>query len=189
MELDCGPCIIRPWRAGDEEALVRHANSREIWLNLRDQFPYPYTRADAEWWVQYAAGLDPVTNFAITVEGEAAGGIGVKLHDDVERCSAEVGYWLGEAFWGRGIVTAALRTFTGYAMATFELTRVYAVPFARNRASCRVLEKAGYIREGLMRRSAIKDGVVLDQVLYARTDRDPPGEQLPPGGSAVRRLT
>ena len=94
------------------------------------------------------------------------------LHKDVERVAAELGYWLGEAFWGRGIMSVAVRAATEYAFSAFGLTRLYALPYARNSVSIRVLEKAGYTREALLRRSAIKDGVVLDQVLLAITDLD-----------------
>ena len=105
--------------------------------------------------------------WAIEVNGEAAGGIGIELHTDVERVSAEIGYWLGEAVWGRGIATEALRGVTEEAFRRYDLTRIYAVPFAEHLASIRVLEKAGYVREGVMRQSAIKDGKVRDQALYA----------------------
>ncbi len=172
MYLDCGPCVIRPWQVGDEDSLARHANDRGIWLNLRDRFPHPYTRADAEQWVRLASGQQPVANFAIAVDGEAVGGIGLILRDDVERCSAEVGYWLGRTFWGRGLTTAALRGLTAHAFRTFSLTRIYALPFADNTVSIRVLEKAGFRFEGRLRRSAVKDGVVRDQVVYAVTDED-----------------
>jgi [ribosomal protein S5]-alanine N-acetyltransferase len=167
MSIDCGLCIIRSWQPGDEQNLPRHANNKEVWLNLRDRFPHPYTPADAHQWIEFVVGAAPETNFAITVGGEAVGGIGFVLHDDIERCSAEIGYWIGQTYWGRGIVTAALRAVTLYAFDTFELTRLYSVPFLRNPASLKVLEKAGYQREGIMRRSAIKDGQVLDQALYA----------------------
>lgn len=172
MQIDCGPCILRPWRAGDEVSLVRHADNREVWLNLRDRFPHPYTPADAEAWVRIATARRPQTNLAISVDGEAVGGVSLMLHDDVERLSAEIGYWLGEAFWGRGIMSAAVRASTEYAFSTFRLTRVYALPFARNAASLRVLEKAGYTREGVLRRSVVKDGEILDQVVFAVTDLD-----------------
>jgi ribosomal-protein-alanine N-acetyltransferase len=105
--------------------------------------------------------------FAIEVDGEAAGGIGFVPHSDVERVSAEIGYWLGEPFWGRGIVAEALVAVTQYAIESHHLTRVFALPYARNTASCRVLEKAGYVVEGRLRRSCIKDGEVLDQMQYA----------------------
>ena len=112
MELRCDSCVVRPWRAADLDALVRHADNPRIAANLRDAFPHPYTRAAGEAWLALAAKMNPASSFAIEVNGEAAGGIGVHLRGDVERVSAEVGYWLGEAHWGKGIVTAALRAFS-----------------------------------------------------------------------------
>ena len=109
----------------------------------------------------------PETTFAIAVAGDAVGSVGFVLRQDVERVSAEIGYWLAEPFWGRGIATDALGAVTEYAVATHELTRVYALPFAWNVASCRVLEKAGYQLEARLRRSAIKNGVITDQMQYA----------------------
>ncbi len=167
MELNCGKCKVRSWHPNDVESIVRHANNRKIWLNLRDRFPYPYTKADAQNWIQSALSMRPETNFAIDVSGEAVGGIGFELKTDVERYSAEVGYWLGEEFWGQGICTSALKATTQYAIEAYHLTRIFAVPFSENLASIRVLEKAGYSREGIMRRSAFKDGRFLDEVLYA----------------------
>ncbi len=167
MSIDCDLCSIRSWQSSDEQTLALHANNREIWLNMRDRFPHPYTQADARHWLDSILRANPETSFAITVGGDAVGGIGLVLHEDIERCSAEVGYWLGQTYWGRGILTAALKAFTRYAFDEFELTRMYAVPFLRNTASMNVLEKAGYQREGIMRRSAIKDGQVIDQALYA----------------------
>ena len=177
MFLPLGICTVRNWRHDDASSLVRHANNRNVWINLRDRFPHPYGSGQAEQFLGRVVDARPETSFAIAVDGEAVGGIGVVLHDDVERISAELGYWLGEAFWGRGITTAAVRAVTDYAMTTFALCRVYAVPFAYNTASARVLEKAGYALEGRMRRSAIKDGRVVDQFLYAAT-RDVPPEEL-----------
>lgn len=172
LHLDCGCCVVRSWRPGDEESLARHADDRAVWLNLRDRFPHPYTRADAEQWISFASGQTPETAFAIAVGGEAVGGIGVELHTDIERCSAEIGYWLGRAFWGRGLATAAVQSVTAYAFRHYALTRVYALPLADNAASIRVLEKAGYRLEGRLRRSAIKDGAVRNRALYAVTDED-----------------
>ena len=172
MRLDCGCCVLRPWNEGDESSLVRHANNYEVWRQMRDQFPHPYTREDAEEWIAFVKQCNPQTHFALDVHGEAVGGIGLMLQSDVEHCSAEIGYWLGEAVRSRGIATAAVQALTDYGFKAFGLTRIFAVPFANNPASMRVLEKAGYVREGVMRRSAIKEGVVLDQVLYAVTDQD-----------------
>jgi RimJ/RimL family protein N-acetyltransferase len=138
-----------------------------IWRNLRDAFPHPYTLANAQHWIRSANPATPVTNFAIVVDGNAVGGIGLVLKDDVFRRSAEIGYWLGEEYWGRGIVTEAVRAVTDYAFTTFGLCRVYAGVFEWNRASMRVLEKAGYEFECRMRKSVIKDGEIIDELIYA----------------------
>lgn len=167
MELKLQKSTLRSWKPGDEESLVRHANSRAVWRNLRDAFPHPYTMADAIHWIQIANPTTPVTNFAIVVDGAAVGGIGLVLKDDVFRRSAEVGYWLGEAYWGRGIVTEALRAVTDYAFSSFDICRVYAGVFEWNPASARVLEKAGYEFEGRMKKSVTKDGETVDELIYA----------------------
>lgn len=172
MRLDCGCCVLRPWREGDEPSLVRHADNYKVWRRLRDGFPHPYTRADAECWIAVAKQQDPQTHFAIEVHGEATGGIGLDLGSDIERRSAEIGYWLGEDLWRRGITTVAVRAVTEYGFEALHLTRIFAVPFATTSASIRVLEKCGYVHEGTMRRSAMKEGVVIDQELYALTDED-----------------
>jgi|SRR5678816_2060384 len=166
MRLSLTSCTVRSWEPGDVPALVRHANNRRIWLNLRDRFPHPYTSSDGTSFIRRVRASQPETTFAIEVDNEAAGGIGFMLQPDVERVSAEIGYWLGEIHWGRGICTDALRAVTQYAIEQHGLTRVFALPFAHNAASCRVLEKAGFVVEGLLRRSAIKDGRTVDQKLY-----------------------
>lgn len=165
MEIKLSKSTLRPWQPGDEESLVRHSNNRNVWRNLRDAFPHPYTLADAKHWLQIANPSTPITNFAIVVEGAAVGGIGLVLKDDVFRRSAEIGYWLGEEFWGRGIVTEAVRAVTDYAFATFDLCRVYAGVFEWNPGSMRVLEKAGYEFECRMRKSVTKDGETIDDRL------------------------
>jgi len=167
MHLKLKSCEIRSWRSSDLESLVKYANNRNIWINLRDRFPHPYTARDGRAFLRHTREQRPETAVAIAVNGEAVGGIGFQLQGDVERVSAEIGYWLGEPFWGRGIATEALVALTEYAIAMHGLTRVYAVPFAWNIASCRVLEKAGYVLEGRLRRSAVKDGSITDQVQYA----------------------
>jgi len=167
MLLRLTTCDVRSWQTSDVESIVVHANNKKIWLNLRDAFPYPYTRHDARDFIRAVRQREPETTFAIAVNGDAVGSIGFVMHGDVERVSAEIGYWLGEALWGRGIVTDALRGVTDYAIATHGLTRIYALPFAWNTASCRVLEKAGYVLEARLRCSAIKDGQLTDQLQYA----------------------
>jgi [ribosomal protein S5]-alanine N-acetyltransferase len=158
---------VRSWRAADLDSLVRYANNRHIWINLRDRFPHPYNAGDGRRFIRAARKMNPETFFAIAVGGEAVGGVGYVLQQDVERVSAEVGYWLGEPFWGRGITTEVLAAITNYAIRQHRLTRLFAVPFAYNTASCRVLEKAGYVLEARLRRSAIKDGLLTDQFQYA----------------------
>ena len=111
MELTLKTCAVRSWRTSDAESLLRHANNRNIWLNLRDAFPHPYTKHDARAYIRSVRDRSPETTFAIAVDDEAVGSIGFVLRSDVERVSAEIGYWLAEPFWGRGIATeAGLRT-------------------------------------------------------------------------------
>jgi RimJ/RimL family protein N-acetyltransferase len=175
MRLTLTRSEVRSWRTGDLDSLVAHANNRDIWINLRDRFPYPYTRRDGQKFIKAARAMRPETFFAIVVDGEAAGGIGFVLQSDVDRVSAEIGYWLGAAYWGRGIVTEALGAVTRYAIDHYGLTRVFAMPFAYNTASTRVLEKAGYTLEARLRRSAIKGGMIVDQFLYAFISEAAPG--------------
>lgn len=173
MRLTLQTCTVRSWEYADIDTVPAYANNRKVWLNLRDAFPHPYTRQNARDWIRAVRQRSPETSFAIAVDDEAVGGIGFVMRADVERVSAEIGYWLGEPFWGRGITTEALRAVTDYAVATHGLTRVFAVPFAWNAASCRVLEKAGYVLEGRLRKSAIKDGRLTDQMQYAFIAPDP----------------
>jgi RimJ/RimL family protein N-acetyltransferase len=172
VEIVLSRCTLRPWRPGDEAALVRHANNRNVSRNLRDRFPYPYTAADATAWIERASVESPARNAAIVVQGAPAGGIGLELGADVFRRSAEIGYWLAESYWGRGIATEALRAMTDYAFATFDVCRLEAGVFEWNPASARVLEKAGYVLEGRKRRSVTKDGRTIDWLWYARVRDD-----------------
>jgi len=146
---------------------MRHANNRKIWINLRDHFPYPYTDEDARDWLASIVRREPENNFAIDVAGEAVGGIGFTVQPDVGRRSAEIGYWLGEKFWGRGIATDALIAMTDHAFANYDICRIYAYVFGWNGASARVLEKAGYTLEGRLRKSVTKDGQTIDNLIYA----------------------
>lgn len=167
MRLELTRCTVRPWALADLDALVMHANNRQVSMHLRDRFPFPYEREHARKFLEWITHQAAPTVWAMEVDGEAAGGIGIEMHNDVERVSAEIGYWLGQAAWGRGIVTEALQAVTVEVFRQHDLTRLYALPFADNRASVRVLEKAGYALEGHLRRSTIKDGTIRDQLLYA----------------------
>ena len=167
MELKLKSCSVRSWDWDDRDAIVRHANNRNVWINLRDRFPHPYTVIDARRWLDMVVGQKPETNFAIDVAGEAAGGIGFTIQYDVARRSAEIGYWLGEEFWGRGIATEALIAVTDHAFSHYDVCRLFAHVFDWNRASARVLEKAGYEFEGRLKKSVTKDGRTIDQLMYA----------------------
>ena len=167
-ELVGSRCIVRPFGADDAASVAAAANDRRIWGQLRDLFPYPYALTDAEAYIARVGAVDPPRSQAIVVDGRAVGGVGLELMSDVNRRTAEIGYWLGVEYWGRGIATEAVALVTAWAFDAHGLLRIFAQPFAENHASRRVLEKAGYVFEGTMRRSAVKDGVVRDQCLYAR---------------------
>lgn len=130
--------------------------------------PHPYSLEDAYTWIGLVEDQKPRTTFIIDLRGEAIGGIGLELGSDIERCSAEVGYWLGADYWGGGIATRALNRICQYAFDELGLLRVFATPIVWNPASFRVLEKAGFEREGVMRNACIKDGRVTDMALYSR---------------------
>jgi RimJ/RimL family protein N-acetyltransferase len=163
------PVVLRPFQAADAAALVRHGNDLGIAQNMRDVFPHPYTTDSAERYLNFVAseqGQKDVT-LCIEVEGEAAGSISLLFKHDISRRSAEIGYWLGRAHWGKGYGTAAVRALTDYGFAQFDLARIYAVVFAHNAPSGRVLEKAGYTFEARLRQAVTKNGQTFDGLLYA----------------------
>jgi [ribosomal protein S5]-alanine N-acetyltransferase len=160
---------LRKWRRQDCERLAHLANNRKVWINLSDVFPNPYTLADAEEWIAHCEVMgDRGAHCAVEQNGEIVGGIGFEAQEGVYRICADIGYWVGEPYWGRGIATAALIEASRRAFAEFGFERLQARVFAWNPASMRVLEKAGYQFEGCLRRSVIKDGQVIDSVIYAR---------------------
>jgi len=169
MKIVLKQCVVRSWEWSDRDSIVLHASNRKVWLNLRDRFPHPYTKKDAQTWLDIVVDSRPETNFAIAVNDEAVGGIGFSLQADVGRRSAEIGYWLGEDYWGHGIASEALTVVTEYAFANFDLCRLYAHVFEWNAASMRVLEKAGYVLEGRLKKSVTKDNQTIDQLMYAKT--------------------
>ena len=165
MLLDLGDLRVRSWQKNDLDALVGYANNPKIAANLRDRFPHPYSRSAGVAYLSDVRSAAVESSFAVEYAGEAVGGIGFKPGTDVGRISAEMGYWLGEPFWGRGLTTRAVLATSEWAFGNYKLTRIFAMAFSHNVASMRVLEKAGFVREGTLRRSAIKDGVILDQAL------------------------
>ena len=162
-----GNYIIRDWEIEDAPSISKYANNRKIWMNLRDAFPHPYSLQDAKSFILRTVEANPITIFAIATQSEAIGSIGLMLGKDVHRFTAEIGYWLAEPFWGKGIMTLAVKNLTAYAIHDLKLNRIFAKPYTSNPASARVLEKAGFICEGILRSNVFKDGKVLDQLLYS----------------------
>jgi ribosomal-protein-alanine N-acetyltransferase len=167
LRIDCELCIVRDWRRDDRDSLVRYADNRSVWRNLADRFPHPYTAKDAKAWFTLLERMAEPTHWAIEVDGEAVGGIGVDLREGIYAKNARFGYWLGEPFWGQGIATAAVRAVAPFALANFDIVRLEAPVYEWNPASMRVLEKAGFVREAVHRRAVYKDGLVSDEILYA----------------------
>lgn len=164
---DIRGCVLRPWAPADLRSLVVNANNRNVWRNLADVFPHPYTEDDAEAWLRIAASPGRSLIFAIERDGLAVGGIGARAGTGIFARTAQFGYWLGEAHWGRGLATAAGRAMIGYLEADARFVRLEAPVFEWNPASMRVLEKLGFEREGILRQSVTKDGQLIDSVLYA----------------------
>ena len=161
-------CELRPLLSEDASSLAQMANDITVWRNLRDLFPHPYTLEHAVRFIEHASSQSPTCHRAIVIDGQAVGTIGLKLGTDVERISAEVGYWLGAPYRGRGVMTEVILAFTDEAFEIFSLSRIFALPFAYNVASCRALEKAGFVLEGVLQRACIKEGRIIDQWQYAR---------------------
>jgi len=167
MQIDLGKYQIRSYELADKFALIKYANNINVSKNLRDSFPYPYTERDATKWLNLSCIQNPELNFAIATKEELIGGIGLVLQPDVYRFSAEVGYWVAEPYWGKGIAARALIAFTKYAFEQFNLVRIFAGVFEGNAASIKVLENAGYIFEGRFRKAVFKDGIFKDQLMYS----------------------
>ena len=169
MEFPLTKSLLRPWRYGDEISLAKHANNRKIWENVRDHFPHPYTLSDAGRWIFHASTNLQDTVFAIVLNGNAAGSIGLIAKEDVYRKSMEIGYWLGEEFWGKGIMTEAIGAITEYGFSKFDIVRIYADVFEWNAASARVLEKNGFVFEARLKKAIVKNGRIGDVLMYAKT--------------------
>jgi len=164
---------LRPWQEEDVEVLPALANNRLIWRNLTNRFPHPYLRQDAVAWVALA-NRDPTNarHFAIETEEGVVGGVGFERQQDLSTRTAEIGYWIGEPFWGRGFATEAVKRATDQAFEDFDFVRLQAGVLEWNPASCRVLEKAGYALECRLARHIYKDGSICDQLVYVRFAED-----------------
>lgn len=161
--------ILRAWKKEDAESVAVAANNEKIARNLRNVFPYPYTLADAEWYVNdcIVHGEEHQITRAIVVDGKAVGSIGIFVKDDVYEKSGELGYWLAEECWGKGIMTEAVKKICREAYDKFDIVRIFAEPFAHNMGSRRVLEKAGFTCEGIMRDGVFKGGMVYSYCMYS----------------------
>lgn len=157
---------VRSFTGEDAEAIVKYANNRHVWINLRDSFPSPYTIHDAKKWLRNVKKHAPEMSWALANSTEVIGGIGIHLLPDVYRQSAEIGYWLGEPFWRKGIATAAVKGVVDFSFENFGLLRLHAGVFEWNPASARVLEKAGFRFEARLRKAVVKDGKNIDQMMY-----------------------
>ena len=159
-------CILRDWVPGDAGSLARHANNPRIAATMRDAFPSPYTLEDAQRFISLATSPMPNLLLAIEIMDEAVGGIGIHPLDDVKHRSAEIGYWLSESLWGKGIMTAAVASLVPVAFERYDIVRLQAGIFSNNPASMRVLEKCGFIPEAVHRNAITKNGALLDEVMY-----------------------
>ena len=168
IELDINGVYIRSYTHNDVFSIAHHANNIKIASQLRDHFPHPYSVADAAKWIDAVTSHIPQTQFAIATADEAIGGIGIELQHDVYRQSGELGYWLGERFWGKGIMSRAVAAFCDYAFNVFPLIRIFARVYDTNPASAKVLRKSGFLLEGRLNKSVLKHDNVLDELMYAR---------------------
>lgn len=162
-------CKIRKWELADATDLAMAVSNKNIQNNLRDGLPYPYTEQDGADFISAMLSADENETFAfaITVDDKVVGSIGVFRQGNIHRLTAELGYYLAEEYWGRGIMTEAVRQICQYVFEKSDIIRIYAEPFAYNAASCRVLEKAGFQYEGTLRNNAVKNGKVIDMKMYS----------------------
>lgn len=162
-------CTIRPWELTDAADLAAALNNPKIQANLRDGLPYPYTVADAESFIRTMQNTEPNSQyaFALDVAGKAVGSIGAFRQQNIHSRTAEMGYYVAEPYWGQGIASSAVQQLCRHVFETTDILRIFAEPFAHNIASCRVLEKSGFVYEGTLRKNAVKNGAVVDMKLYA----------------------
>jgi len=160
--------IIRPWKEKDIAELSRVANNKKLWDNLRDRLPHPYTENDAVEWIRLQSNILPVTNFCIEADGKVAGSIGIMPKDDIHRKSAEIGYFLGEEYWDKGIATEAVKQLMDYIEKHFDFVRIFAGIFEHNKASMRVLEKNGFHLECIQKKAVFKNGILLNEHIWVK---------------------
>ena len=156
------PFILRQWQESDASALAKYLNNKKIWDNCRDSLPYPYTEKDAASFIQYIKSQDVQSNYCIEINAEAAGNISFDRGTDVERFNAEIGYWIAEPYWNKGMMTQALRQAVSDYFSQTDVVRIFAKVYAGNFASMRALEKAGFRKTGIQHKACFKNGQFLD---------------------------
>lgn len=159
---------LRPWTIDDAATLTAYFNNINIWNNLRDYIPNPYLPEEADKFIKNQADVFPVLNFAILDEGEIVGGIGIILQEDVYKMNVELGYWIAEPFWGKGIATIAVGLMAQYVFDTFAINRIVAEVFDYNKASMRVLEKNGFYLESVRRKGILKNDLLTDDFVWVK---------------------
>ena len=167
-------CKIRKWKLSDAKDLASVISNKKIQDNLRDGLPYPYTEQDATDYISAMLSEDENETFAfaITIDNKAIGSIGAFRQKNIHRHTAEIGYYIAEEYWGKGLMTEAVKQICSYIFDKSNIVRIYAEPFSYNKASCRVLEKAGFLYEGTLRSNAIKNGKTIDMLMYSRLTTD-----------------
>ena len=160
--------ILRPWQKEDAQTLASIANNKNIWNNLLDGFPSPFTVMDALQWINKEGAANPITKFAIQHDNQVVGGIGMMLHEDVYKNTVELGYFVGEPFWGKGIAHKAIVTLVEHIQKQQSITRIFARVYEHNKASMKALQKAGFYLEGIQRKAAIKNNKVMDIYVWVK---------------------
>ena len=158
---------LRNWELSDLESLIKHANNHNVAKWLTNQFPHPYNEDDGKAFIESAMN-NKKTIFAIEINGEAAGAIGIFPQSDIHEKSAEIGYWLSEEYWRNGIITNAIKDIVEYGFKTFDIVRIFARPFSSNKGSQRVLEKSGFEMEAILKKAIYKNGEYLDEIIYSK---------------------
>ncbi|RTL57359.1 MAG: N-acetyltransferase [Sphingobacteriales bacterium] len=165
--------VIREWKKKDKKALLQLVNNKKIWDNVRDRLPFPYTKKDADEWLQLNTGVKPVLNYVIEVDGQFAGSIGMVPKEDVYRCNMEIGYWLGEPYWNKGIITKAIALIESVIWKDYsDVVRIYADVYEYNKASMKALEKNGFHLEAVHKKAVIKNNLLLDEYVWVKLRAD-----------------
>jgi len=157
---------LRNWEITDLESIIKHVNNFNVIRYQKDAFPHPYTIEDGIRWIEPVLNDNPVKSFAIEINGEIVGDIGITPQSDVYRKNAEIGYWLSEQYWGQGIMVRAVNEIVAYGFKTFDITRIYARVYSMNTQSQRVLQKSGFVEEATFKNTILKNGEYMDEIYY-----------------------